>query len=196
VLQSAGFYLIEAPSSTCAISPALLASHWTYFGLQYALYNGDPTIVEALETRDSGRLSEGMIIDDRAAGENGEAIDSRRSMKGGWTASVTIRVTDERILETGVRSFPGPISEERDGDCMGSSALRLFNRILRNWNQVATTSVRIPPTVPPMIAAVGIRFTARDDFSDNEGNAVDSLEDSEEELEDVVDVNGVGVPAG
>ena len=78
-------------------------------------------------------------------------------MKG--DSSVTIRVTDEKILETAVKgSFSDPISEERDGDCMGSSDLRLFDRVLRNWSQAARMrmSKRIAPTTPPIIAAVGV----------------------------------------
>jgi len=95
--------------------------------------------------------------------------------------------------------YPDPTSEAseaRDGDCMGSSALRLL--ILRKWSQVARMSVskRIPPTVPPMIAAIGIRFTARNDPSDNGENVMVSLEALEEELGGVVGVNVVDVPVG
>ena len=58
-----------------------------------------------------------------------------------------------------------------------------------------STSKRIPPTVPPIIAVIGIRFTARDDDSDNVESVVGSLEDSEGELEDV-GVNAVGASGG
>ena len=56
-------------------------------------------------------------------------------------------------------------------------------------------SKRIPPTVPPIIAVIGIRCTARDDDSDNVESVVVSLEDSERELEDV-GVSEVGGSGG
>jgi hypothetical protein len=55
------------------------------------------TIVEVAEIRDSGRLSRGMTIDDRAAGEAGELTGSC-SIKG---ASVSIRVPDGGALGRG-----------------------------------------------------------------------------------------------
>jgi len=121
------------------------------------------TIVEAVEIRDSGRLSTGMTTDDRAAGEAGEVNDHRSSvkgLKGSWARSVATCVTDEGMLETGVRYLsPSPTSEARDADCMGSSALRLLDRILRKRSQAArmrSESERTTPTIPPAMAADGI----------------------------------------
>jgi hypothetical protein len=69
-----------------------------------------------------------MIADDWTAGETEEIIDSCCSMKGCWSTSVPIRVTNDGVLGTGVRRvFPNPMSEEWDGDCMGSSALRFLD---------------------------------------------------------------------